>query len=251
MTLRVAGFVLPLPPAPLGGGQGRRALVPPAVTAPCKWLLTPARVGTVPSSSQSWASGLKHRQGEFVLVPPGSALAKALPFLQGTAGSRECPQVPSLFAGENTGSDTVTPGSAFVPKQRSSSHLHRGLEQAQREELLHPVLAHPSWMWDWHSTFHPAEFQCRVTPLPAWAPPVAVPGAGGVPEPPSHSTGGRGLEDDGSLFLALNTTQESFADVPSLPSINDWQPQQSMQILPRMEETPHHCLPWRSRECLS
>lgn len=71
-------------------------------------------------------------------------------------------------------------------------------------------------MWDSHGIFHPAEFQCRVTPLPAWTDPWLCLVLG-VPEPPSHSTGGRRLEGDVSLFLALNTIQESFADVPSLP----------------------------------
>lgn len=56
------------------------------VTAPFKWLVTAARVGTVPCSGQSWGLGLKHRQGEFVLVPLSSAVGQGIPFLQETAG---------------------------------------------------------------------------------------------------------------------------------------------------------------------
>lgn len=74
VTLGATVLVFPLTAAPLRGGQGRRALVHPAVTvgavtAPCK-----ARVGTVPCSGHSWGLGLNHRQCEFVLVPPGSAV---------------------------------------------------------------------------------------------------------------------------------------------------------------------------------
>lgn len=91
VTLSVTVFVFPLTPVPLRGRQGRRALVHPAVTlgtvtAPFKWLVTPARVGTVPCSGQSWGLGLKHRQGEFVLVPLSSAEGQGIPFLQETAG---------------------------------------------------------------------------------------------------------------------------------------------------------------------
>lgn len=61
----------------------------------------------------------------------------------------------------------------------------------------------------------------RDDPAASLSSTTAVPGTGGVPEPLSHSMRGRGLEADVSLSLALNTTQECFADVPSLPHTDD------------------------------
>lgn len=73
----------------------------------------------------------------------------------------------------------------------------------------------------------------------------------GGPGAPISQRWGQGLEGGVSLFLPLNTTQGSFAEVPSLSPVDVWQSQQSLQIRPRMEGTPGHCLPWRDRECLS